>query len=64
MRTFIIGVLIAGVVGVFQMLTEFDAGAITDWRGWALGLVGGFIRPVAIYVVANAGRLMEYLGEK
>jgi len=52
-KTLLVGGLIAGAVGVAQVLVSFDATTVTDWRTWAVGLVGAFVRPVASYVVAT-----------
>ena len=52
-KTLLVGALIAGAVGIAQALVTFDATAITDWRTWAVGLAGAFVRPVAVYVVAQ-----------
>lgn len=57
-RTLLVGAGITGAVGVAQVLVDLDITAITDWKGWVLGLVAAFIRPVAKYVVANLPRLM------
>lgn len=59
MKTFLVGMGIAGTVGLAQMLVEFDPNAITNWQGWALGLVGAFIRPVAVFVVSSLPRFAE-----
>lgn len=52
-KTLLTGVLIAGAVGVAQVLVSFDAATITDWRTWAVGLVGAFVRPAAAHFVAK-----------
>lgn len=52
-QTFLTGVLIAGAVGVAQVLVTFNPEAISDWRTWAVGIVGAFVRPAAAYVVAK-----------
>ena len=52
-KTFLVGALIACAVGIAQTLVSFDATTITDWKTWAVGLVGAFVRPVASYVVAK-----------
>lgn len=59
MKTFLVGMGIAAAIGVAQVLTEFDPATVTDWRTWAVGLVGAFVRPVAVYVVTNLPRLAE-----
>lgn len=53
MKTLLVGALIAGTVGVAQVLVTFDPTQAVDWRTWAVGLAGAFIRPVAAYVVAK-----------
>lgn len=52
-QTFLTGVLIAGAVGVSQVLVSFDPALVGDWKTWAVSLVGAFIRPAAAYVVAK-----------
>ena len=52
-QTFWVGVLIAGVLGVAQVLVSFDPATIVDWRTWAVSLTGAFIRPAAAFVVAK-----------
>lgn len=52
-RTFLTGVLIAGAVGVAQVLVSFDPATVGDPRIWLVGLVGAFVRPAAAYVVAK-----------
>ena len=52
-KTLLVGVLIAGAVGVAQVLVQFDPALVTDWKTWAVGLTGAFIRPAAAYIVAK-----------
>jgi hypothetical protein len=52
-QTFWVGVLIAGAVGVAQVLVSFDPTKVADWQTWAVGLTGAFIRPAAAYIVAK-----------
>ena len=52
-KTLLVGALIAGAVGLAQVLVTFDPTEIGDWRTWAVGLIGAFVRPVAAYVVAK-----------
>lgn len=52
-KTFLVGVLIAGAVGVAQVLMAWDPAEVLDWRSWAISLVGAFVRPAAAYVVSS-----------
>lgn len=52
-KTFLVGLLIAGAVGVAQVLVQFDPNAVADWRTYVVALVGAFVRPAAAYVVAK-----------
>lgn len=52
-KTLLVGALIAGAVGIAQVLVQFDATAIVSWETWVVGLVGAFVRPVAVYIVAH-----------
>jgi len=52
-QTFLTGILIAGAVGVAQVLVSFDPAKVADWQTWAVGLVGAFVRPAAAYIVAK-----------
>lgn len=52
-KTFLVGMLIAGAVGVAQVLVQFDAALVTDWKTWLVSLTGAFIRPAAAYFVAK-----------
>ena len=52
-KTVLVGVLIAGAVGVAQVLVSFDPALVTDWRTWAVSLTGAFVRPAAAYLVAK-----------
>lgn len=52
-KTLAVGILIAGTLGVAQVLVQFDPAAIVDWKTWAVSLVGAFIRPAAAYFVAK-----------
>lgn len=52
-QTFLVGVLIAGAVGVAQVLVSFDPATVTNWQTWAVALVGAFVRPAAAFVVAK-----------
>ena len=52
-KTLLVGTLIAGALGVAQVLAEFDPAAIADWRVWAVSLTGAFVRPAAVWVVTN-----------
>ena len=52
-QTFLVGALIAGALGVAQVLVAFDPATITDWRTWAISLTGAFVRPAAAYLVAR-----------
>jgi len=51
--TIIIGAIIAGSVPVFEALVNFDPGAVTDWRVWAVGIGAGFVRQVAVFALAQ-----------
>ena len=53
MRTFLVGMLIAGAVGVAQVLVSFDPSTVGDPRVWLVGLVGAFIRPAAVFMVTK-----------
>lgn len=53
MKTILVGVLIAGTVGVAQVLVAWDPAEVADWRVWGVGLVGAFVRPAAAYVVTR-----------
>lgn len=53
MKTALVGALIAGAVGIAQALVFFDPTKVTDWRTWAVALVGAFVRPAASYIVAK-----------
>lgn len=52
-KTFLVGTLIAGALGIAQVLVDFDPHAIGDWKVWAVSLTGAFIRPAATWVVTN-----------
>ena len=52
-KTFWVGVLIAGAVGVAQVMVAFDPTKVTDWRTWLVALIGAFVRPAAAFVVAK-----------
>ena len=52
-QTFLVGTLIAGALGVAQVLAEFDPMAVADWKVWAVSLSGAFIRPAAVWVSTN-----------
>lgn len=52
-QTLLVGALIAGSVPVFEALVKFDPAVVTDWRAWAVGIGAGFVRNVAIYVLAR-----------
>lgn len=52
-QTILTGTLIAGAVGVAQVLVSFDPALVGDWKTWAVALVGAFVRPAAAFVVAR-----------
>ncbi len=52
-KNIVAGIIIAGAVGVAQVLVTFDPAEVGDWRTWAVGLVGAFIRPAAAWVVTH-----------
>ncbi len=52
-RTFLVGVLIAGTLGVAQVLVSWNPETVTDWRVWGVSLVGAFVRPAAAFVVSK-----------
>lgn len=52
-KTFLVGMLIAGAVGVAQVLVSFDPATVGDPRVWLVGLVGAFVRPAAAFVVSR-----------
>ena len=53
-KTFLVGVLIAGAVGVAQVLMAWNPAEVLDLRAWAVSLVGAFVRPAAAYVVSSS----------
>lgn len=61
MTTFWVGVLIAGALGVAQVLLAWDPAEVTDWKAWALALIGAFVRPAASYVVTSSA-VQRFLG--
>ncbi len=52
-ETWIVGALVAGAIAVAQALVEFRPEAVTDWRAWAVGIAGAFVRQAAVYVVTS-----------
>lgn len=50
-------VVIAVGVAVLTVLVEFDPAAITDWKAWGMGIVGGAVR-------AGAGAALALLGKR
>lgn len=50
-KTTLVGVLIAGTLGVAQVLVQFDPAAIVDWKTWVVALSGAFVRPAAARLV-------------
>ena len=52
-KTLWTGALIAGALGVLQILVSWDPETVTDWRAWAVSLGGAFIRPAAASLVAK-----------
>ena len=40
------GMAVGGVTFIFQLLAEFDAAAIEDWKLWAITVASGLTRAV------------------